>query len=404
MNAAVVRRTFVVALAIGAALWLVWMLGLAERGFAEDVDGNVLGVDHSIFHTAGKMVADNRGASLYDLSDFNAALHDVREQPVTNDSPHFLNPPGVAYLFAPLAGLGRTMGWLALGAMGVVALCGAIRFVGMSRPWLAAGLVILTLPGWLTLRLGQLAFLWALLLAGVYWLVRHDRLAAAGLVAGLLALKPQFAAIVAVWWLLDAVKYRRALGWLLVSGGTITALTFSITPGSIGGFTDAALGAVQDAKFPIGYSLNDTVLGLAPSLPDLAVAAVVAGLGVAALAVVVRRFPGDLAVQFAAVTFAAVWIPPHLIAYDWVLLWIGVTALWASRPAQRPEWLFVGSVLAIWAAFAWLFAQAARELWGVRLELAAVGLAVIVLWAYRRLLIGSADPVAVDARKLPLNV
>lgn len=258
----------------------------------------------------------------------------------------------------------------------------------------AAGIVLLSLPGWLTVRLGQTTFVWVALFALVLWLLGKDRQAEAGLVAGLLALKPQFAAVIAVWWLLTYSRHRVALRWMIVSGGLITAVTLAITPGSVGGFLDAAFGAVQDAKFPIGFTLNDTILGLAPDLPDLPVALLVAALGVAGLAAVIRRFPDDRSVQFAAATVAAVWIPPHLIAYDWALLGLAVAVLWVARPQQRPAWLALGAGLAIWATFAWLFAQLARDLWGVRLELAAVGLAVAALYAYRALLVAEARTIS----------
>lgn len=391
------RRVVAVSLVVGAALWLVWIGGLVERNFSSDVDGNVIGVDYSIFHTAGKLVVEGDAELLYELAGFNAALADVRGEPVTNDSPHFLSPPGLAYGMAIWSLFPPMVGWALFGLVGVVALAAALSAVGVERYLLATGLFLLSLPGWLTVRLGQTTFAWVALFSLVLWLLSKDRQAEAGVAAGLLALKPQFAAVIALWWLLTYSLHRVALRWLIFCGGLITVVTFAITPGSVTGFLDAAFGAVQDAKFPIGFTLNDTILGLAPDLPDVPVALIVAALGVAGLVAVMRRFPNDHRVQFAAVTVAAVWIPPHLIAYDWALLGLAVAVMWVDRPQQRASWLALGAGLAIWAAFAWLFAQLARDLWGVRLELAAVGLAVAAVYAYRALLVG-------ENRTIPSNV
>ncbi len=374
-------RVGVISLVVGVLLWLVWLGGLFVEGFDRDVDGNVLGVDHSIFHTAGKLVLDGDAELLYTVDGFNEALTEVRGRRANKATPHYLNPPGVAYAFAPLSQLPRVAGWIGLGFVGIAAMIGGLRLVGVTSLW-ATALVVMSLPGWMNFRLGQLAPLWALVFAAVYRLLRDDRQAAAGAVSGLLALKPQFGIVVAVWWALDLTKYRVALAWSAVSAAAITVLTFAVTPGAVSGFYEAAFGAVTDAKFPIGFSLNDTVLGLFPDVAELPVALAVAAAGVAALWIVVRRHRGDLPLQFAAAIVAALWVTPHLIAYDWMLVGVAAGALWADREGQRSAWLGYGALTALWAAAAWLLAQVGREWLDLRLELAAVGLAAIAVAAY----------------------
>jgi hypothetical protein len=280
----------------------------------------------------------------------------------------------------------------------------AFSFVGVGRPGLATAVVVGTMPGLLTLRLGQLSFLWALVFGLVYRLLDRDRQVPAGLVAAVLVLKPQFAVAVMLWWLLSGPRYRTALVTMTGTGGLLSLVSFAVTPDSLGGFRESVFGALHASTFPSGFSIADTALGLAPSLPAAVVATLSVGVGVVALVAVQRHCSDDLPAMFAAGVFAAVWIPAHLLAYDWVLLAVAIGALWAARPHQRPQWMLVGAALAVWSFAAWAIALITDSVLSARLELAAVGLAAIAWWSFRALLVQPAAAEAVASRTLPVNV
>jgi hypothetical protein len=398
------KRVIAAAAAIGIIIWATWLSAIAIGGFDKDIDGNVLGTDLAVFRAAGALVAEDRGADLYDAAAFTAAFSETKGREIEHDLTYYRNPPALAYVFSGAAGLPQPTAWLLLSAVSLLALVGAFRFVGVPRPRLAAVLAVATLPGLITLRLGQLSFLWALVFGLVYWLLARDRQVEAGLVGAILVLKPQFAVALILWWLMSGLKHRTALLTMAGTGGFASFVAFVMTPGSFSGFREATLGAFHESTFPSGFSIADAALGVSPSLPATFVALLSAGLGVGAIAAVRRRCGDDLPAMFAAAVFAAVWIPSHLLAYDWVLLAVAIGALWAARPSQRPQWILVGALLASWAFVAWAIALIADSLVGARLELAAVGLVVIAWWSFRTLLTEQATAEVATSRTLPVNV
>lgn len=404
MQGGIRTRVIAAASAIGIIIWATWLIAIAIGGFDKDIDGNVLGTDLAVFRAAGALVADDRGEQLYDAAAFTAAFSETKGREIEHDLTYFRNPPGLAYIFAPTAGLAQPTAWLLLSAVSLLALAGAFRLVGVARPRWATVLAVATLPGLLTLRLGQLSFLWALVFGLVYWLLARDRQVAAGLVAAVLVLKPQFAVAVMLWWFMTGRKHRTALVTMAGTGGFMSIAAFVMTPGSFSGFREATFGALHESKFPSGFSIVDAALGVAPSLPAVFVALLSVGLGIGAIAAVHRRCGDDLPAMFAGGVFAAVWIPSHLLAYDWVLLAVAIGALWAARPGQRPQWILAGAMLATWAFVAWAIALIADSLFGARLELAAVGLAVIAWWSFRTLLIRQTTAEVAASRKLAVNV
>ncbi len=404
MQEGIRKRAIGAASAIGIIIWATWLIAIAIGGFDKDIDGNVLGTDLAVFRTAGGLVAEDLGSQLYDPAAFTAAFSETKGQLIEHDLAYYRNPPGLAYIFAPTAGLSQPTAWLLMSVVSLVALAGAFRFVGVLRPRLATFLAVATLPGLLTLRLGQLSFVWALVFGLIYWLLARDRQFEAGLVGAVLVLKPQFAVAVMLWWLIGGLKHRTALVTMAGTGGLASLIAFVMTPGSFSGFREATLGALHGSTFPSGFSIADAALGVAPTLPATVVALLSAGLGIGAIAAVQRRCGDDLPAMFAAGVFAAVWIPSHLLAYDWMLLAVAIGALWAARPGQRPQWILVGALLASWAFVAWAIALIADSLLGARLELAAVGLAVIAWWSFRTLLTQQTTAEVATSRKLPVNV
>ena len=143
-----------------------------------------------------------------------------------------------------------------------------VWLVGVRRWPIGVALILLSLPGWLAVRLGQLAFWWILILAVVLFLLRCDRQVSAGVVASILVLKPQLAVAVALWWLISHRRHRRALIALLSASVAITIVSFSLTPGAANGFLDAIRSVAQSSKAPIVFSPAAAMHTFIPSLPD----------------------------------------------------------------------------------------------------------------------------------------
>ncbi len=360
-------------------------------------------VSHSVFHSAGKLAAAGRLDVLYDPTGFGEEVAAARRDGLVGELA-YLNPPAMAYLYAPTSGLSRELSLLLWTIAAVMAAGAAFWLVGVREWWFAALLAICSLPGMLGLRLGQPAFLWVFLLAGVFWMLHNGRTTAAGVLAGLTVLKPQFAVALALWWLIAGGQYRGALRAMATSGGLISMAGFVAAPGSFIGFWRAVLEAGGATEFPAGFSLIDAVSGVSADLAPVVPAALALLLGPAIMVVVVRRCREDLPALFAATMFVAVIMPARLLAYDWALVGLGVAVLWQHRPQQRPVWALVGVGVAVWAWVAWVTSMMLAEWFSVRFQPAAIGLVMIFAWCFGRIVDPDAESSPRVARNIALDV
>jgi hypothetical protein len=150
----------------------------------------------------------------------------------------FWNPPFYALPFAPLSGMpfrAALLTWTTLNlaalATSVVLLCRLIVRSGDWKTWgLAPLLIIVSTPFLLALTHGQNTFcsLLLLTLATLAW--RAKRALATGILIGLLAYKPQLAALVGVVAFID-------LGWRVAGGAAIST-------GSLAGVASLAMPGV----------------------------------------------------------------------------------------------------------------------------------------------------------------
>jgi len=369
------RKALVVALVLGLVAWIVWATEIATTGFESDVDGNVLGVDHSIFHAAGGLIASGKAADVYEPGPFREVLQDVRGHAVVHEVT-FLNPPAMAFLFVPTAGLDRMWSWGVWSLVGFVAIALAYVLIGLERWWWPALLTVFSLPGLIAFRLGQPAFLWAGAMAAIYWGLRSDRQVLAGLTAGLLVVKPQYAIPLAFWWFMSGARYRRALWSMVVAGGFLATASFLLIPGSFSGFLAAASSAANGQEFPAGYSLRDALGAFSAISPKVA-AAISGLLGACVVWFANRHRSEDLPTMFAATVLAAVLIPPHILIYDWCLLGVAVAVLWRAKPAQRFLWEVVAAGIASWSWLTWMTAVMIDVATDLEVQLAAFGLLLI---------------------------
>lgn len=248
-------------------LWqLTTLLALVTLTFAfvntfqpEDrsVTRNMLGHDFLAFYTAGSFVKDGRTAELYDLPAVAAYQKQVADAAgldinIDYESRKFgpwWNPPFYAWVFAPLAFLPYAQALAVWTSLNLIALAGAVALLmkmlvpawaetdAQGRPidWRTTGLVpfalLLSMPFIQAISHGQNTLFSLLILCGVAFFWRNKRALLAGACCGLLAYKPQLAAVVSVV-LVIGMGSRALIGLTLVGAALVLVSQFTL-PGML---------------------------------------------------------------------------------------------------------------------------------------------------------------------------
>jgi hypothetical protein len=216
--------------------------------------GSRIGLDFLPFYAAGTFVHEGQPARMYDIDALRAREREIAATSglaLGDGFGPFWNPPFFALPFAALAALpfkSALAVWLSVNVAALlVAIALLCRTVARSSNlpdganWRTWGLVPLlaatSVPCLLAFTHGQNTFCSLLLLAGAVLAWRARRAVFAGLFIGLLAYKPQLAALVGVIALID-------LGWRVFAGaalsGGILALSAILTmPGIVGTYRTA---------------------------------------------------------------------------------------------------------------------------------------------------------------------
>ena len=169
----------------------------------------------------------------------------------------YLNPPPLAWLFAPLTAFSEPVAYVIWTLVSLAALVAAwwlaAPFAGVAR--LAMLLLAVALwPVMLVFYFGQPNMLVLALLAGTYWLLRRDRPYAAGAaLAVATALKPQVVAIVPLA-LLVSGRYRAVAGWAAVCAALAVLTVISLQGAGLAGWW-RALQAGQGEATHTEYTL-----------------------------------------------------------------------------------------------------------------------------------------------------
>jgi alpha-1,2-mannosyltransferase len=211
----------------------------------------VFALDFIAFYTGGHLVADGRNRELFDLravKRFQSDLAAANGANLGDALGPWWNPPFYAWVFAPLARLPfdvATRVWVAFNVACTGAACWLL--VRMLPPRAAGGrpldwrtkalvpaLVGLSVPFIHAVTHGQNAgtSLLIVTLAVTAW--RADRPVLAGLVAGLMAYKPQHAVVLGGAVALS-LGWRAVLG-LAVTGAALLLVTLLTLPGSLNDF------------------------------------------------------------------------------------------------------------------------------------------------------------------------
>ena len=334
-----------------------------------------IGHDFLPFYAAGSLVREGGSSDVYDLDALRAREQLIaRENELllgTRDFGPFWNPPFYALPFAPLSALpyhAALFTWLAINLLALAAAMALLcRIVGAEgwRNWgVVPLLVVASTPFLMAVTHGQNTFgsLLLLTIAVVAWRARQAALA--GIAIGLLAYKPQLAAVCAVVAVID-------LGWkafagAALSGGSLVLSAALAMPGSIADYVRRLPGILHamQVEQPYLWERHVTlkafwrllVQGYAPGEADLLVTlltvACAAPLGIALLVAAVRvrslQDPARRDTLIAATVACMPLVMPFYFDYDLLLLAVPAVLIAAGRQPAGRFLLITWSALYLW--------------------------------------------------------
>ena len=289
--------------------------------------------DFTCFYVVGRSLSGHSAAQLYDWQTLALLVASVTGHGGTTYLP-WLYPPSLLLLFQPLAALPMAVAHL-VWSLGTLALF-AVVLGAIAGP--VAGLAALACP--LTLSeavMGQTGFLNASLLGGAL-LLANRRPGIAGMLAGLLACKPQLALLLPL--MLLATRNWRAL---LAAGLTVLAtLAASAWLYGVDSWTTFALSlsanndALANGQLVPWWAL-ESLYGLLRRLGSSHGTAIAAqgslALAAAGAVVFLCLRPASLEIRAACVAIGTALASPYLLLWDLTLL--GVAMAFLGRLMRR---------------------------------------------------------------------
>ena len=328
---------------------------VAAVGSGAATVGGRLGGDYPEFYGAGRIVLDGDGDRLYDAEVQARSQRDLFPEDDPPGHLDFAYPPAVAAAYVPLALLPYRVSYVVHTFLLMAALAVSVHLLRPAvpairrRPWVAFALALTAYPMFRAVGAGQNTAL-TLLLITAWWRWRWEgRPLAAGLAAGGLLFKPQFAVLFLVAVVLDR-SAREALGTAM-SAAALWLVSAAVSGvGWLGAFADHAAelpSRERDVADTSGISLPFVARELfGHGTPTTVVATILAvAVGAGALVVWARRRRLTAKLQMTAlgaVAAAAVLVPPHVIFYDAGLLVLTGAGLAApDRHSDGYDWLLL---------------------------------------------------------------
>lgn len=388
-------RPYALVLVVGSmaavlASWAFWVVGVVDTGGTADPNGNPLGIDYAIFHTGGRILTAGDEASLYEESEFLAALAATTGEEDQDPSRLFVNPPIFAALFMPLAELPYRTGLLIWTGMGILALGAGLRFGGGRISLAMVTGALLFYPVFVGFRLGQNSFLSLLLLATCFAMLGKGNHTLAGVALGLLMFKPQLALGTALWWTIDFRRYRRAWIAALATAGSLAIIGWLLWPDTTRAYV---MGLPELVGFRNPEFLRSTfspssffaliLPGRETAVVVLTVLAALGGLGW--FWSYWRDHRTDLAGLFALSVVLSLWMSPRTVVYDWTILLIPAIILATRRRDLKDTWLMLGGLVALVATISIRLTEAQLNSLGWAVQIAVPALALAAVGAARAL-------------------
>jgi hypothetical protein len=319
--------------------------------------------------TAGYIVREGNASRLYDQAYVNEVQHDPAKVGIDFEKNALLllfYPPAYYLLVTPFSLLPIQLAAMLFCCLMATCLIGAAVLAARTCPdhprafaWMVF-VSFLFFPMIHSLNTGQKGTLWLLIFTAVFVLLHSKRPFTAGLIFGLLALKPPLALVLGLAMLVKG--QWRFLGGCAITVLGVVALSFAFGPDAFMSFVDTATHAPDFTLRP-DYPLETehTFYGFfAMLLRGHATPWVIKALaGLMALTTLVflwRLFRGPLEIgsekfnlQFAGIILATVLASPKLLTYDLTILLLPIF-LFARVIALRPAWVEVHRTKLILAA------------------------------------------------------
>ncbi len=205
--------------ALGSFFTLFFVIRFMQASLSEMAQTGDVTVnnDFRVFWAAGKIALESRVLSIFD----NSVLASVHREDQGAWMP-WLYPPGYLLLITPLGVLSFGLAWIVFVLISVAVMALALRpFARQSMPlWLACVFAPAFAPA---LVMGQNSLVWGAGLLTALWALRTDRRILAGVIIGLLTLKPQLGLLIPFALL--------AIGaWRTIAVATITAILIAALP------------------------------------------------------------------------------------------------------------------------------------------------------------------------------
>lgn len=359
----------------GGLMWVIWVVSSALGPGNLDRNGQVIGTDHTAFHTAALLIDEGNGTELYDyprLRVFAQRQEEVTGKPGFLDP--FRNPPFYALPYLPTAHLPYLASYAVWAAIGLLCLVGGLYLVVGRRFLSSAGWSLTFYPVFAAVSFGQNTLLSFGLFALVYRLLVSQQRFLAGLAAGFLLYKPQLLLGLGLWWLFGVRRYWPCVLGSAVTGVLLALVSFLFVPEETAEWVDNLPEIARYDAFDF-YNLHNprgfgVLLTQSKSFGNW--------VGMVGLAVTVlwlfrfwRRHGSDLPLMFAAAVFATLIGSPHTMTYEWALVVVPAVLVWLRRPDLRE------SLLPLYA-LAWIALFVSTPLTKAQLKLMDIAIQISV--------------------------
>ena len=357
--------------------WLERLLAIPSSGWFRPDGAFALGGDLRSLQAAAWLATHGNGHIVYDADAFRAFSG------AGESGAFFAHPPPFLGLLAPLGWVSFETAWWVLAGLSAVGTVAALRMLGVTRAATGSMLALVFPPVYFAVTFGQVSVVWVLILAAVYRLVTADRPRAAGIVAGLMVMKPPLAIGLALWWLIDWGRFRvvattaaaAAVGYLGVSYLVLRG----VWPGFIRSFPELYFEPIDPLRQWAQFSLWSSWNVLFPTRPGLVlVAGVIFSAAAVGMMIPVVRRAGSTPGAFAAGTVLVVLVAPYVIAYDWALLLIPGVLLWLHREEDRSWLAIVFALVTVVSAWSTVLVLELIDRFGFAVQLAPLVLLVVV--------------------------